>query len=111
MNELRDCVGVFDIFAKNISKTKNAMRNQEIKLIIITVFLILGVGVAMGLYSYPEGIQMLIFGLLMGGFYALAALGLSLIYGVMGILNFAHGDLLILGSYTSFWLFTLYFLS
>jgi branched-chain amino acid transport system permease protein len=84
------------------------MRNQEIKLIIITVFLILGVGVALGLYSYPDGIQMLIFGLLMGGFYALAALGLSLIYGVMGVLNFAHGDLLILGSYTSFWLFTLY---
>jgi branched-chain amino acid transport system permease protein len=84
------------------------MRNQEIKAILITLIFILGLGLAMGLFFYPDGFQVVIFGLLMGGFYALAALGLSLIYGVMGVLNFAHGDLLILGSYISFWLFTLY---
>lgn len=74
----------------------------------ITFGVIVAIGVAMGLFSYPDGIQVVLIGLLMGGLYALAALGLSLIYGVMGVLNFAHGDLLILGSYVTFWLFTLY---
>ena len=69
---------------------------------------ILAAGVGISFFSYPDGLQVFIFGLLMGGFYALSALGLSLIYGIMGVLNFAHGDLLILGSYISFWLYTLY---
>lgn len=41
-------------------------------------------------------------GLLMGGVYALAALGISLIFGVMRITNFAHGALITLGMYVTF---------
>lgn len=44
-------------------------------------------------------------GLLMGGVYALAALGISLIFGVMKISNFAHGALLTLGMYLTYQLF------
>jgi branched-chain amino acid transport system permease protein len=52
--------------------------------------------------------QNVVFGLLVGGLYGLAAVGLSLVFGVTKILNVSHGELLMLGGYASFWLFTLY---
>jgi branched-chain amino acid transport system permease protein len=42
-------------------------------------------------------IQVIIGGLLQGGMYALGAFGLSLVFGVLGILNVTHGDFLMLG--------------
>jgi branched-chain amino acid transport system permease protein len=48
----------------------------------------------------------LIGGLLTGGVYALVALGLTLIYGVLHIVNFAHGALLMVGMYLAWVLFT-----
>jgi branched-chain amino acid transport system permease protein len=44
-------------------------------------------------------------GLLAGSLYAMVALGLGLIFGVMRVLNVAHGPILMLGAYTTFWLF------
>jgi branched-chain amino acid transport system permease protein len=52
-------------------------------------------------------LQLAIGGLLLGAVYALAAAGLNLIFGVMRVVNFAHGDLMILGAYTAFWLYEL----
>ena len=49
--------------------------------------------------------QVIISGLLAGSLYAMVALGLGLIYGVMRVLNVAHGPLLMLGAYTTFWVF------
>lgn len=46
-------------------------------------------------------------GLMLGGVYSLMAVGLSLIFGVMRIINFAHGELMIWGMYVAYWLFTL----
>src|SRR5262249_61131071 len=43
-----------------------------------------------------------------GGVYAAAAVGLSLIFGVSGILNAAHGELVMLGAFATYWLATLY---
>ena len=52
--------------------------------------------------------QQLILGMLVGGLYGLAAAGLSLTFGVLRVLNVAHGELLMLGGYATFWLFTLW---
>ena len=39
-------------------------------------------------------------GLVQGGFFALFAVGLVLIFGVMGVVNFAHGELVMVGAFT-----------
>ena len=57
-----------------------------------------------------ELVQTLINGILQGGVYAAAAVGLSLIFGVSGILNAAHGELVMLGAFATYWLVTLYHL-
>ena len=54
---------------------------------------------------YTTIAQNLIFGLFVGGIYGIAAVGLALVFGVMNVLNVAHGELLMVGGYVSFWLF------
>ena len=44
----------------------------------------------------------IIIGILLGGLYVVVALGLSLVFGVMKVINVAHGTLVILGSYLAF---------
>ncbi|HEX7638840.1 MAG TPA: branched-chain amino acid ABC transporter permease [Burkholderiaceae bacterium] len=51
-------------------------------------------------------LQTLASGVLTGLVYALVAIGLTMIFGVMDIVNFAHGEFMMLGMYASFWLFT-----
>ncbi len=53
-------------------------------------------------------IQIVILGLALGGVYALMASGLTLIFGVMRIVNLAHPVLIIAGAFVTFWLFRLY---
>ncbi len=50
-------------------------------------------------------LQAVINGLLLGGIYAAYSAGFSLIFGVMGVVNLAHGELIMLGAFTSYWLF------
>jgi branched-chain amino acid transport system permease protein len=50
-------------------------------------------------------LDVVIAGLLMGGIYALVAVGLSLQYGVARVLNIAHGEFIMLGAYITWWLF------
>lgn len=51
--------------------------------------------------------QSLINGIFLGGVYALVAGGLTLIYGVIYIVNFAHADFLMVGMYIAYWAFVL----
>ncbi len=53
-------------------------------------------------------VQTIISGILMGFIYALIAAGLSLIFGLMEIVNFAHGEFMMISMYTAFWLFMLF---
>jgi len=53
-------------------------------------------------------LQGVISGLLMGFVYALIAAGLSLIFGLMEIVNFAHGEFLMLAMFGSFWAWSLW---
>jgi branched-chain amino acid transport system permease protein len=50
----------------------------------------------------PLFVQTLTLGLLQGGLYALSALGLALVFGVLRAVNFAHGELAMLGAYGAF---------
>jgi branched-chain amino acid transport system permease protein len=51
--------------------------------------------------------QQLILGLMLGGLYGLAAAGLSLVFGVLKVLNVAHGELIMLGGYAAFFVVAL----
>lgn len=72
--------------------------------VIAIVLLILRGGDAL---SWLQGnrlvlVQAVVTGLLLGGVYSLVSMGLTLIFGVLDILNFAHGALMALAMYTSF---------
>lgn len=51
--------------------------------------------------------QIVVNGILMGFVYALVAVGLTLTWGVMDIINFAHGEFLMISMYSTFWMFSL----
>ena len=51
-------------------------------------------------------LQLTILGVLLGGVYAVMATGLTMVYGVMGIINLAHAGFMVIGAYISFKLFS-----
>ncbi len=60
----------------------------------------------MSLPSAGVLIQVVIIGMLTGGVYALMVAGLTLIFGIMRVINIAHGAFLVLSAYIAYWLFT-----
>src|SRR5512139_521556 len=50
--------------------------------------------------------QTFVFGVFVGSIYGIAAMGLALVFGVLKMLNIAHGELLMLGGYVTFWAFS-----
>ncbi len=53
-------------------------------------------------------LQNAVFGVLVGGLYGLGAVGLSVVFGVLRMLNVSHGELIMIGGYVTFWLFSLW---
>jgi branched-chain amino acid transport system permease protein len=53
-------------------------------------------------------VQVIVGGLLLGAVYALFSSGLTLVWGMMNIVNFAHGDFVMLGMYVAFVVYTLF---
>ncbi|MEA4897070.1 branched-chain amino acid ABC transporter permease [Bacillota bacterium Meth-B3] len=56
-------------------------------------------------------LQNLIGGLQMGSIYALIALGYTMVYGIVRLINFAHGDIMMVGAYAVYWLLSLPFMA
>lgn len=50
-------------------------------------------------------LQLVVNGVMVGGVYGLMSLGINLVWGVMGVVNLAHGDLIIASGFLTFWLF------
>lgn len=71
----------------------------------ILVVAVVGVGVLSGLlhprYGRSEWFSFLSFGLTIGAIYALIALGYTMVYGILRMVNFAHGDVFMFGAYAS----------
>jgi urea transport system permease protein len=51
---------------------------------------------------FYSGVQTLLFGLSQGSILVLAAIGLAITFGVMGVINMAHGELMMLGAYSTY---------
>ena len=54
----------------------------------------------------PLSVQLLLDGILIGAIFALAAYGMALVWGVMGIINVAQGEFVMLGGYAAYYLYT-----
>ena len=49
-----------------------------------------------------ELLQLIVYGIVVGGIFSLGAIGVSLIFGILRFANFSHGDLMTLGAYYAF---------
>ena len=63
----------------------------------------LGPGLVSGVSTWTRVSGLFVIGLKLGAIIALSSIGLSLIFGVTGLVNFAHGDLVTLGAVLAFW--------
>jgi branched-chain amino acid transport system permease protein len=57
-----------------------------------------------GTYSAAQWFEFFMFGLTIGGIYALIALGYTMVYGILRLINFAHGDITMTGAFAGFFL-------
>lgn len=62
----------------------------------------------MGAIHASDFLQHLIYGIVGGSMYVLMAVGFSLIWGIMGMLNFSHGEFYMLGGYLTYYIFTMF---
>ncbi len=56
----------------------------------------------MGAFQVDTFLKQLVNGLSLGGIYALIALGYTMVYGIVKLINFAHGDIMMVGAYTGY---------
>ena len=54
-----------------------------------------------------ELVQQLVNGISLGSIYALIALGYTMVYGIVKLINFAHGDVFMVGSFVGFYSMTI----
>ncbi|MBN1401489.1 MAG: branched-chain amino acid ABC transporter permease [Anaerolineae bacterium] len=93
---------------------RNSLAKLPLRIIAWLVYAALGVGIVWGVISLVRlngpvyfG-QAVIDGLKLGFVYALIALGYTLVYGIVRLINFAHGDVFMVGAFASFYAITEY---
>ncbi|MCB0177335.1 MAG: branched-chain amino acid ABC transporter permease [Anaerolineae bacterium] len=72
---------------------------------IIIIFIVIGgtiSSLAVPKYTSQQWFDFFVFGLAQGGIYALIALGYTLVYGILFMINFAHGEIFMSGAFTAF---------
>jgi len=91
--------------------TPGQIRRQRIERIgAITITLILAIWIIVNILHSPEQFaQVAVLGLRNGLLYALIALGYTLVYGIIELINFAHGDLFMLSAVFSSYFITVWF--
>ena len=60
------------------------------------------------MFNAPYIFQQIFNGIVLGSIYALLALGMAIIYGILGLINFAHGALITVGAFCFYFLFSVY---
>jgi branched-chain amino acid transport system permease protein len=80
---------------------KNPLRGVFIALFVFLLYIALS-RVLNGEYTPQQIIQQFIFGLSQGSIYALIALGYTLVYGILLMINFAHSEVFMMGAYGGF---------
>ncbi|MBK8049607.1 MAG: branched-chain amino acid ABC transporter permease [Anaerolineales bacterium] len=73
---------------------------------ILLIFILYGsiVTLTSGKYTTAQWLNFIVFGLAQGGIYALIALGYTMVYGILGMINFAHGEFFMLGTFGAFFM-------
>lgn len=72
--------------------------------ILIVVIIVLGtiITIQNGKYTGEQWIDFVIFGIAQGSIYALIALGYTMVYGILRMINFAHGDIFMVGAFAAY---------
>jgi branched-chain amino acid transport system permease protein len=72
----------------------------------LLIFIFYGsyVTLSSGKYTLEQWLNFAVFGLAQGGIYALIALGYTMVYGILGMINFAHGEFFMLGAFGAYFM-------
>lgn len=93
------------ITAYDMSKRFTLVDSWLLLFKIIIIFVVIGgtiSSLAVPKYNLQQWLDFFVFGLAQGGIYALIALGYTLVYGILFMINFAHGEVFMSGSFTAF---------
>lgn len=93
----------FDDFSL-VDFTINALRFIIIALVLIGAYRTLNPAINENPYTMSQWVSLFIAGLAQGSIYALIALGYTLVYGILLMINFAHGEVFMSGAFTAYFL-------
>jgi len=100
-----------------MDKSKSASTQSKLRIerytrgligVVISIFLLWRIYEVVGVqqnYSADTWVRFALSGLILGGMYALIAIGYTLVYGIMFMINFAHGEVMMLGAFSGFFTF------